>query len=395
MVEFILYLFLGMCFGVLTGLLPGLHPNTLVLFASPLYLLFSSDTNFLIFLTAVGVTNTIISFLPSTFIGAPDESTALTVLPAHKLLLKGRGYEAVKLYISGCTLSLILSFILLPLLILIIPEIYKAIRPLIHVLLSFVVAYLIFIERRRVKALVVFLLSGALGLMMNRIPIDGRIVLFPVLTGLFGLPLLFLSLRSDVRIPEQRAGERKLSSKTLRNSTLIGTVSGILVGLLPGVGPAQATTVASMGKMKTEGFLISMGAVSLSNFIFSILAIWLIGKPRSGIAVIINRFITIGFNEFIIVCFTALFTCGIASILALKLTKYFIRVVEKIDYRLIVKSVLIFLFVLIYVFSGFYGIYITLVASAIGMYANLVNVRRTHLMGVLILPNILFFAGVI
>jgi putative membrane protein len=121
----------------------------------------------------------------------------------------------------------------------------------------------------------------------------------------------------------------------------------------------------------------------------------LIGNPRSGIAVIIDRFINIGFNEFMIVCFTTLFVGGIAYVLALKLTKYFISFIQKIDYQLIVKSVLVFLFLLIYIFSGVYGIYITLVASSIGTYTNLVNVSRTHLMGVLILPSILFFAGVI
>jgi len=395
MVEFVLYLFLGICFGVLTGLLPGLHPNTLVLFASPLYLFFSSDVNFLIFLTAVGVTNGIVSFLPSMFIGVPEDSTALSVLPAHRLLLKGRGYEAVKLYTSGCLLSLILSFSLLPLLIIVLPELYKVLRPRIHVVLSLVVACLVLMERKKLRALTVFLLSGALGLMMNRIPVDNRIVLFPVLTGLFGLPLLFLSLRNRAGIPEQRTRERKLSSKTLRNSTVIGTASGILVGLLPGVGPAQATTLASVGRMKPEGFLVSMGAVSLSNFIFSVLAIWLIGKPRSGIAVIIERFVEVGFREFMLVCFAALFASGIASLLTLKLARWFAGFVQTVDYGLIAKSVIISLFALIYAFSGMYGIYITLVASAIGMYANLANVRRAHLMGVLILPNILFFAGVI
>ena len=395
MVEFVLYLFLGICFGVITGLLPGLHPNTLVLFASPLYLFFSSDVNFLIFLTAVGVTNGIVSFLPSMFIGVPEDSTALSVLPAHRLLLKGRGYEAVKLYTSGCLLSLILSFSLLPLLIIVLPELYNVLRPRIHVVLSLVVACLVLMERKKLRALTVFLLSGALGLMMNRIPVDNRIVLFPVLTGLFGLPLLFLSLRNRAGIPEQRTRERKLSSKTLRNSTVIGTASGILVGLLPGVGPAQATTLASVGRMKPEGFLVSMGAVSLSNFIFSVLAIWLIGKPRSGIAVIIERFVEVGFREFMLVCFAALFASGIASLLTLKLARWFAGFVQTVDYGLIAKSVIISLFVLIYAFSGMYGIYITLVASAIGMYANLANVRRAHLMGVLILPSILFFVGVI
>jgi putative membrane protein len=46
-------------------------------------------------------------------LGAPDESKALNVLPGHRMLMEGKGFEAVKLNVIGSLLlPVILYFIL-------------------------------------------------------------------------------------------------------------------------------------------------------------------------------------------------------------------------------------------------------------------------------------------
>jgi len=46
-------------------------------------------------------------------LGAPDEDTALTVLPAHSLLMEGKGYEAVALSALGSYGAIVFCFLLL------------------------------------------------------------------------------------------------------------------------------------------------------------------------------------------------------------------------------------------------------------------------------------------
>ncbi|MFW5953219.1 MAG: tripartite tricarboxylate transporter permease, partial [Candidatus Natronoplasma sp.] len=108
----VLFTFIGISLGIITGLVPGIHVNTisfLIISSLGTISLFVggliSDfgvTNFelLLFISmlVIGclITHTFLDFIPSTFLGAPEGETALAVLPAHEMLLQGRGYEAVK-----------------------------------------------------------------------------------------------------------------------------------------------------------------------------------------------------------------------------------------------------------------------------------------------------------
>lgn len=51
--------------------------------------------------------------LATTVLGAPNEDTALSVLPAHSLLLEGKGFEAVALSAMGSYGAIIICFLVL------------------------------------------------------------------------------------------------------------------------------------------------------------------------------------------------------------------------------------------------------------------------------------------
>ncbi len=100
LIQILLAIFVGILFGTLTGLIPGIHINlvgiflvslsaTLLLKLNPIYLI--------IFITAMAITHTFIDFIPAIFLGCPDGETELSVLPGHELLKQGKGYEAVLL----------------------------------------------------------------------------------------------------------------------------------------------------------------------------------------------------------------------------------------------------------------------------------------------------------
>src|SRR3989338_774789 len=111
---------LGVIAGIFTGITPGIHINLvslLLLSISPVLLNYINVISLCIFIIAMSITHTFLDAIPSIYLGAPDADDALNVLPGHKLLLDGRGFEAVKLTVIGSLSALILAVALVPLLI--------------------------------------------------------------------------------------------------------------------------------------------------------------------------------------------------------------------------------------------------------------------------------------
>ena len=95
--EVLFFILLGIVFGVLTGLIPGVHPNLIVLTIPILMALNLEPLVLLAFIVSLAVTNSITDFIPSILLGAPDSGNELSILPGHRLLMQGLGYQAVKL----------------------------------------------------------------------------------------------------------------------------------------------------------------------------------------------------------------------------------------------------------------------------------------------------------
>ena len=103
LIPIILALGLGILAGTFTGLIPGIHTNTLavILLALLGYLSSIPVLVLAVFLISMVITHSFLDFIPSIFFGAPEPATALSVLPGHNLLLKGEGYKALKLTVIG------------------------------------------------------------------------------------------------------------------------------------------------------------------------------------------------------------------------------------------------------------------------------------------------------
>ena len=64
---------------------------------------------------------------------------------------------------------------------------------------------------------------------------------------------------------------------------------------------------------------------------------------------------------------------------------------KKIDYNRLCAGVLIGLTLIVVLFTGFFGLFIFIISTPIGMLASFMNVRKSHAMGVILLPVILYF----
>ena len=62
----------------------------------------------------MGITHTFLDFIPSIFLGVPEAETALSILPGHKMVLKGYAFEAIKFTTIGSFLSVIVTLFLFP-----------------------------------------------------------------------------------------------------------------------------------------------------------------------------------------------------------------------------------------------------------------------------------------
>ncbi|HEX7468624.1 MAG TPA: tripartite tricarboxylate transporter permease, partial [Methanobacterium sp.] len=104
MFDLIAACLLGVICGALTGLIPGIHVNTVgaFVFASSASLLTFISPEFLcVLLISMAISHALLEFIPSMFLGVPEEGTVLSVLPGHHLLLQGRGKEAIRLVALG------------------------------------------------------------------------------------------------------------------------------------------------------------------------------------------------------------------------------------------------------------------------------------------------------
>ncbi|MFH1228900.1 MAG: tripartite tricarboxylate transporter permease, partial [Candidatus Aenigmatarchaeota archaeon] len=336
MIELFLALLIGTVIGIVAGLLPGLHPNN-ILFLGPIFLIWFDPLSAAIILLSCGVINSFINFIPSILLGAPEDSNALGVLPGHRLLMQGRGYEAIKLCVTGCFGGVLFAVMTLPILSIFIPAIYAFIRPNVQWLLIFVVAYMVISEKGKNKlyALLIFLVSGILGMIVLNNMSDS--MLFPLLSGLFGLPMLLLSIFEKSKPPEDFGfDENKIERKNILSCIGIGSLAGIVAGLLPGVGSTQSTILTQQlfhRKSDERSFLISIGAITSSDIVYSVLSIWLIGNPRSGIAVGISKLVEVGLKEVMLFCAFIIISASIATILTLKFTKISLKFLKKINYQ--------------------------------------------------------------
>src|SRR3989338_3791961 len=397
LLEVLVGLALGILSGIFSGLIPGIHVNLvsvlLVSFSSVL-LAYTSPIVLAIFIIALAITHTFLDAIPSIYLGAPTEAQALNVLPGHRLLLKGLGHNAIMYTVIGALGSLLLSILLFPIFIFSMEKLSPLVSIMVGYLLIGVMAYMILKDKgKRLKALVVFLLSGALGLLVFSIP-NLKQPLFPLLSGLFGLSILIESLRQKSVIPKQKEKPLTLSKKNMAKSVSAASGMGFVAAFLPGFGSAQAAIIATnvVGDVGDEGFLTLVGGLNTASVLISIAAAYVLDKARNGAIVAANELLGgVGFQEMLLFVGVSLVAGGAAALLTIYLSNSFSKYIVKVNYTKLLLGIIIFITLLTLYFDGFIGFTILLTATAIGLVTTTFVVGKNHLMGCLILPVILYF----
>ena len=400
--ETILFLFAGIAIGVVAGICPGLHVNTTI----PLILAFSAMLGLgpyqsIVMIVAIGMTEMFVDYIPSVFIGAPDVDTALSILPCHRLLHEGNGYEAVKLAVVGGVGALLFSLVLIVFVAQWFQTLYEISRPYIQYIIIAVVGYMVLSERRPRKiaaAALIILLTGMLGIIvLNSSLVPQDEALFPVLTGMFGLSGLAVSLGESSCIPLQNEkSELKISKREMVKSIVLASIAGVVVGFLPAVGISEAAIMVQSlgGGGSARSFIMTTSGINTANDLFSLVSLWLVGNPRSGSSVAVQQVIgDVTMFDVLFLIGSTLFTVGIAAVLTLKLAKMIPKFLQKLNYKMLTLSIIGFVVFMIAIMTGPCGLLVAFTSASIGILCMRLGVRRGHCMGVLLVSTILFFTG--
>ncbi len=459
-----LFTLLGVATGVGTGLAPGIHVNNvaLLLLASRpafeglvLAVLPAAGPGDLVailssFVMGVVIGHSFLDFVPSVYLGAPDERTALSVLPGHRMLRAGEGHLAVRLAARGALSGVLVSVVLLvPLRLVLGPPVdaYERAKGAIALVLIGIAVLLILSERarqvrtrsgagevvasrarQRATACLVFLAAGVLGYALldtpwltswNWFPLGpraddfGSLVLLPLFTGLFGFPTLLLSSQSGSTIPPQDlARESRVRRGGAARGVLSGSVAGALVSWLPGLSSGAATALAqlfSKGRGEDSGpeaqqeFMVALGSVSTATSVFTVAVLFIIDRARSGAAVAIRELsagkvplwepVTQPPALLLVLTASAVLASLVAYPAALGCSRLVARRVHRIRYDLLARAVLATLAVLILALAGAAGLMVATLAAVLGLVPPLAGVKRVHLMGSLIVPVVLLYLG--
>ncbi|WP_406662532.1 tripartite tricarboxylate transporter permease [Methanolobus sp. ZRKC3] len=360
----------------------------------------------------------------------------MAVLPGHTLLLEGKGSEAIRLSALGSAGSVALALLIAAPMSLLFGLAYPLIQSHMALLLILVVLIMLVSEKgefvpgqgslahwkSRFYALLVFLVSGSLGLiafkleylMQPLLSLGEPSILLPLLSGLFGSSQLIISMLSNPVIPAQLPSRIELERKRIFRGIMVGGISGSLVAWLPGISSSIATVFARLfikqefskpshairslndetDLAPSKEFIVSVSGVNTCNAIFGLFALAVISRSRNGAMVAVNELLgDISLNSsnmLLFLCVISL-TAILSYFSTIFLGDNIHRSISKIDYSLLAYTVIAVLAIMSLLFTGLFGLMIFIVATPVGMLAPFLKIRKSHAMGVILLPVILYF----
>lgn len=395
MIRNLFFVIFGVFTGSITGLIPGIHPNLLIPFSMFLISYFGAF-NYFSFLIGLVISHYFMNYIPSAFIGVPDSESAVSVVPMHKLTKDGKGYEAVILAGIGGFFGIIFSIFIFGLILSInldLNSFYENLKPFIPYILIILMSCSILFSKNRFWTFFIILISGIFGVKLFYINPSFNHTLTTVFTGMFGLPLLFSNLKKSklgyqfMSFPEFGFSEIK--------SAIFGTIGGFLRIFLPATGGAQVNYFLSklIKEEKIENFLVSQGAITLSNELFSILALLLIGTGRSAVAEAIKD-LKIDYT-FLDIFGNVLVSAGLSLVLLSVISRYILKNVNNYDYGKISKYLIVFCTGIVLILSinnyFIYHVVVYMMSVLIGILCVKKRVNMSNMMSVLIFPTILYF----
>ncbi|MDR2865796.1 MAG: tripartite tricarboxylate transporter permease [Methanomassiliicoccaceae archaeon] len=407
----------GASAGMFSGLVPGIHVNTLASmmlilypsmnatissFADPAYVpvLLSSC------IVSASVVHSFVSYVPSVFTGVPDQDNVMSMLPGHRLLLDGKGMIAVRASAIGSLIGgMSAVMVAIPLQYLMLNGLGGYLESITSVVLMIAVVALILSETTPGKwgyAASLVLISGAMGCICMFMPVpyhgllfDGEL-LFPLLTGLFGIPVL-ISSPSGAEMPEQTDDDRHPVSVS---SGLKGVLTGSAVGWFPGI---TATAGAAFTRLfiredRPERFIALVSSIGTAAVVFALITLSVSGKGRSGTMMVVREILGGSMTGpadgiFLLMLLSVAVASFIGYLAAIRSGRGMAGFISKVNMKKMNMTILAVIVVLVLLMTGAWGIAVLAISAIVGMIPISAGTARVHLSGCLLVPVLLMQFG--
>ncbi len=374
----------GIFLGLISGLVPGIHSNTVVAVLASLGLPPESLASAIIGLFPA---HALAAFIPSIFFGIPESGTVISVLAGQRLVMQGKGIAALKAVLLSCAFAALLGVALFQPSLAFYSAAYGAIHDYIKwVLLAFTAVLVIRSKQPLVSALVL-LLSGLLGQYALNSGIEDPFL--PLFSGLFAMGAILTYTKGAVPAQKDEPVERGI----LKWSAL-GVALGMAAHLLPGVGsPSQIATLATLFlPLGTVAFLATISAIATGEGIFSLSTTAAIGKSRMGTVQVLSQYVDVG-QSLVPLLVLALVSIAVAAAVIYAL-RNLIGKAANVDFSRANIILAAYLFLIVALIDGTWGMVIFILASAIGWLTIRLGAERTNMMGAVIVPTLLMLFGV-
>lgn len=403
--------------GLFSGLVPGIHVNTLASLMLASYPVMEEVLSAVVgrenaavavscCIMSASVVHSFVDFVPSVFIGAPDSDDHVAILPGHRLLLQGRGMAAVRAAAVGSLVGAAAAIVLaIPLQWLMLSGAEGVLDKMTPAVVIGATAVILLGQFRKgcgIPATILFILSGALGtaVMDLGIPSDGIMgegtLMFPMLSGLFGMPVLLTSA-SGGAVPHQKD---EGDSPGIRGAGARGVLMGCVAGWFPGITATVGASISAcfMPENRPERFISTVASIGTVTSILSLVTLSVSGSGRSGICIVIGDIMgdtLTGFasQAFLMLVLAAGFAALWGYLLTISTGRMMAGIVGRLDSRRLGLGVALLTLALVHLFTGPYGLMILGISTMIGFLAPAYGTDRTVLCGCLLLPVVTMQLG--
>jgi len=425
MIHLLLFALLGTAISAVASLVPALHiynvAGVVLLFDQALLSVLTPEELAFVFLgmvTGYAILNTV----PGVLLSVPDESTLFLMLPVQRYLHQGRGYEAIVLSGIGALGGLGILLGLAPFATILLPAIRAALQPHFPWMLWAIIAYLLLSEwpkgtgrppagwrrwwegwKSLFAGMATFALSGLLGILLVVRPMVGVHIgyqnLLPAFVGLFAVPWVVQNLLAQTVLPEQRfVREIEAPVRVLATGIFSGMLGGLFAAFFPVVTGGIGGLLAGQATAQQDerAFIVSQGASKVVYYAGGLLLFFVPGLhlTRGGMAWMLStHYSAYAPQTFYWAAAAVLVSGSVAFLLSLGLARLMLKLLNRVPYRTLSWITLCLLLGLVGGLTGYIGLAICAVASGIGMIPVLWGARRSHAMGILLLPIALSMIG--
>jgi putative membrane protein len=433
----------GSLLGGLTGLVPGLHPNTIAVLLGSMPQLFAafsfgvtddqmsvSESASIVlgcFLIGILMGHSMTEIIPTAMLGISDEGTIVAQLPSQRLYRLGRAdlvIEAAAVGGLGSVALFALLFVPTRMLMGSPIGLYAAIKPLMGIFLLSVSAFVLYRTKsadRLSLSLASYILAGILGILVLTVQLptmlsialfgnswsaDPSSFLLPAFSGFFALPALIFS--NDGWVRAYSAPIRVKRKVSAVRPLLRSLFPSMLVGWMPGLTNAYATAIVSrrsnFGRGSIESsyqYLVTYTATTIGGGLQSIVAMATIFRARNGTLETISSQLPIpvfGWFQEIqppVAVLVFLLSASIAAVVGswscVFLGKRILLGNKPRSFRVLRYSITAFIIALIFWSTGPVGIFVMLSCFILGAWSIFNGASRVHLMGFLLVPVIIYF----